>query len=89
MQIKKGFIMREMAGKFVVVPVDSTEHGFHGVIQMNKTGAFLWRQLEKKDQQKEELIDAMLETYDTTPEDAKRDVELFLAKIDAAGILKK
>lgn len=89
MQIKKGFIMREMAGKFVVVPVDSSEHGFSGVIQMNKTGAFLWRQLEQQNLQKEDLIAAMLETYDTTPEDAKRDVELFLARIDAAGILRQ
>ena len=48
MKIKTGFMMREVAGKFVAVPVGVGANDFKGMLQTNKTGAFLWKLLEKK-----------------------------------------
>ena len=47
MRIKNGFFMREVAGKYVVVPVGAQTNEFKGMIQMNQTGAFLWKALER------------------------------------------
>ena len=63
MKIKTGFMMREVAGKFVAVPVGVGANDFKGMLQTNKTGAFLWKLLEKE-QTKETLVCAMLEHYE-------------------------
>ena len=47
MRIKNGFFMREVAGKYVVVPVGAQTNEFKGMIQMNQTGAFLWKALQR------------------------------------------
>ena len=48
MKIREGFILREVAGVFAAVPVEGESRQFHGMIQLNETGAFLWRNLEKR-----------------------------------------
>lgn len=88
MKIKKGFLMRELAGKYVVVPVGSEENLFRGMVQMNKVGAFLWQCLETE-KEKDELIQALLEKYEVDGQSALRDVETFLEKLIAAGILEE
>ena len=47
MKIKDGFILREVAGSFVVVAVGKRAGEFNGVINLNQTSAFMWRMLEK------------------------------------------
>ena len=48
MKIREGFILREVAGVFAAVPVEGESRQFHGMIQMNETGAFMWRNLGKE-----------------------------------------
>mgnify|MGYP003254028954 CR=1 FL=1 len=88
MKIKNGFMMREVAGKYVVVPVGEGASTFKGMIQMNGLGAFLWNQL-KEGQTKETLVEAVLEHYDASPAQAETDVQTFLTQLLNAGILEK
>ena len=37
MKLKKGYIMKELAGRYVVLPVGGEPEGFQGMIQMNVT----------------------------------------------------
>ena len=76
MRIKNGFFMREVAGKYVVVPVGAQTNEFKGMIQMNQTGAFLWKALER-DLTEEALTERMLDQYEMTEEQAKNDVHTF------------
>lgn len=87
MRIKKGFLMREVAGKYVVVPVGAQENDFRGMIQMNQTGAFLWKELEKE-QTEEALVEAMLEKYEISEEQAKADVASFTSRLLQEGIME-
>ena len=41
MKIKKGFVLRKVGGESVVVPVGEMSKQFHGMINLNETGAFL------------------------------------------------
>ena len=43
MKIKNGFVIRSVGGENVVVPVGEMSKQFHGMINLNETGAFLWR----------------------------------------------
>lgn len=88
MRIKDGFILRKIAGDYVVVSVGETGNGFHGMIQLNDTGAFLWEQC-CKETDKEQVVKAVTEKYEVEENIAKRDVENFLDKLRKAGILEE
>ena len=42
MKIKQGFVVRKVGDSHVVVPVGELSKTFHGMINLNETGAFLW-----------------------------------------------
>ena len=87
MKLKKGYIMKELAGRYVVLPVGGETEGFQGMIQMNVTGGFLWECLSEE-RTKQELIDLFLEKYDASREDAEADVNTFIENLSKAGILE-
>ena len=86
MKIKQGFILREVADSFLVVAVGDAVKQFNGVINLNETGAFLWRLLEKGATE-EELKAALLNEYDVDGETAARDIKAFLEKLENANLV--
>ena len=42
MKVKEDFLLREVAGCYVVVPVGKATVDFNGMLNLNDTGAFLW-----------------------------------------------
>lgn len=86
MKIKQGFILREVADSFLVVAVGDAVKQFNGVINLNETGAFLWRLLEKGATE-EELKVALLNEYDVDGETAARDIKAFLEKLENANLV--
>lgn len=87
MKIKEGFILREVAGNFIVVAVGSAVKEFNCVITLNDTGAFLWKQLEKGATE-EQLLSALLNEYEVEEDIAKKDINAFIEKITNANLLK-
>ena len=82
MKTRSEFVMREVAGSYVVVPCGKCDHG---IMKLNESGAFLWKILERG-ADKESLLRAMLKEYDVTEEKATADIDAFLkalASIDA------
>ena len=79
MKIKPGFIIRKLADNYVVVPVNN-QNEFQGMIQLNKTGAFIWQQLEAG-KNEDEILSLMLEKYEISLEKAKEDITLFIEKL--------
>ncbi len=88
MKIKSGFIMREIAGDYIVVPTGKAAIDFNGLITVNEVGKFLWDELlVGADEAK--LIDGILEEYEVDRETAALDVKEFLEQLDNAGIIEK
>ena len=88
MKIKEGFILREVAGSYVVVAVGPASKDFRGVIKLNSSGAFLWKALEKEDKSTDDLVKALLEEYEIDEMTARGDVEDFLDKLKGARIVE-
>ena len=86
MHIKDGFLLRETAGKFIVLPLGG-ELDLGSLITLNETGAFLWRILEDG-ASREELLEALLAEYDVDKERAEKDLDALLDKMNAAGVLE-
>ncbi len=78
MKIKSGFLLRTIAGSHIVVPVGNRSQDFNGMITLNDSAAFLWKQLETGATE-EELTAALLRNYeDVNEETAHRSVAKFL-----------
>lgn len=88
MKIKDGFMLREVAGSFVVVPVGEASKNFKCMINLNVTGAFLFEKLKKGVENEEELVKLLLNEYDVSDEIAKRDVHSFIEKLLEAKIIE-
>lgn len=84
MKIKKGFVVREVGGENVVVPVGEMSKTFHGMINLNETGAFLWK-FFSEDHTIEEGVAALLNEYEVDEAIARVDVEKFAEIIQARG----
>ncbi len=87
MKIKDDFILRKVADSYVVVPVGSMTLDFNGIINLNDTGAFLFKVLQSG-ADKQELVDKLLEEYDVTFDTAKADTDSFIKKLKDADILE-
>ena len=78
------FLQQDVAGTKVIVPVGPAVTAFPGMITVNDTGAYLWELLETE-QTVDTLVAALLEKYEVAQEQAKADVEAFLAKLQPTG----
>lgn len=87
MKIKDGFVLREVAGTKMVVPIGGECVNFNGMITLNDTACFLWEAL-LQDVTENFLITALLGEYDVSEDLAKKDVEEFIAKLKEADILE-
>ena len=79
MKLKDGFILRQVAGKTVVLPCDETLD-LNMMITLNDTGCTLWKRLE----QEAELADltaALLAEYDVDEKTAAAAAEQFVAEL--------
>ena len=87
MKIKDGFILREVAGSYLVVAVGNAVKEFGGIVNLNETGAFLWRLLEKSSTEPE-MVDALLNEYEVDRETVEKDVKAFVEKLTEAKLVK-
>mgnify|MGYP001623437899 FL=1 len=87
MKISENYILREIAGEYIVVPTGSAAMDFKGLITLNDTGVFLWKLLQEDDQTEEGLLDALCEEYEAVREEGKKDIIEFLQKIRHEGML--
>ena len=79
MKIKDGFLLRQVAGQNVVLPVGG-DLDLNMMITLNDTGAFLWEQLQNETTQ-EALVQALLAEYDVDPQTAADCVAAFIQKL--------
>lgn len=87
MKVKKDFILKKIAGSYVVVPVRSQAVDFSGIIKLSETGALLWKLLEKG-ADREELTASLLDEYLVDEATASADVDRFIARMNEVGLLE-
>ncbi|MBO5736627.1 MAG: PqqD family protein [Clostridia bacterium] len=84
MKIKKGFVLRVVGGENVVVPVGAMSKVFHGMINLNDTGAFMWK-FFSEDHTLEEGVSALCAEYEVEEERARNDVQKFMTTVQENG----
>ena len=87
MKIKEGFVLRNLADTYMVIPLGQNSVDFQGMVTLNETGAFLWERLHKG-ASCEELVDALLREYEVEKAVAERDVRDFIKKLKDGDLLE-
>lgn len=87
MKIKEGFMLRQVAGNYIVVPVGAASVDFNGMLTLNETGAFLFKALQQG-AQKDELADALLKEYDVDRSTAETHIDKFIEKLKGADLFE-
>ena len=86
MKLKDGFLLRQVAGQTVVLPV-SGDLDLNMMITLNDTGAFLWEHLQNEIDEVA-LVASLLEEYDVDEATAKNRVAAFVKKLHDNGFLE-
>ncbi|MBR4868082.1 MAG: PqqD family protein [Clostridia bacterium] len=86
MKIKSGFVLQEVAGQTVVMPVGEGLD-LNMMITLNETGAFLWRQLEEETDETT-LVAALLAEYDVDEQTARTHVKAYVEKLYQHGFFE-
>lgn len=88
MKLRYQFACAPVGDMFMAVAVGRDAAYYHGMVEMNDVGAFLFRKLQR-DTNEEALVQALLEEYEVTPETASQDIRELLNLLDEKGILEK
>lgn len=83
---KKGFMLRSVAGRHVVVAIGQASVDFNGLITLNDTGAYIWEKLAKGTTY-DALLKDMLADYEVDEETAKKGIDGFLETVRGANLL--
>ena len=81
MKTSDEFIMREIAGEYVLVPIGKRALTFQGLVTMNEVGALIWEIMEKESDI-DQIVSGILDEYEAQDQTARKDV------LDFIGFLK-
>lgn len=86
MKFKKEFMIREIVGETILIPVGESNNHFNGIITINELGKFIWENLESSENE-EDLLHKILEEYEVEENVAKEDLDEFLDKLRQVDII--
>lgn len=81
MKTSNEFIMREIAGEYVLVPIGKRALTFQSLVTMNEVGALIWEMMEKESDI-DQIVSGILDEYEVDEQTARKDV------LDFIGFLK-
>lgn len=87
MRVEKEFVLREIAGDYIIIPTGKTVLEFNGLVTVNEVGVLLWKMLQEE-VTFEDLVKGVLEEYDVDEDTARADIQEFLDKLVENNILK-
>lgn len=87
-QVTSGYVVRQIADEFLLIPVKMQGNREPQLAIMNETGKFLWEQLQEC-RSIEDLIQAMAEEYQVSEKEALADILDFLKDLKERKLLQE
>jgi hypothetical protein len=87
MKRKSDFILQNVGGETLLVPLGAQVMDLNGLITLNGTAACVW-ELLAADHSIDELTAAVAERFDVDRETARADVRIFVHEIAKMGLLE-
>ena len=86
MEIKRDFNLLKIAGEYILMPKNTLEEAYNGLISLNEVEALVWQNLEEC-KSEEEILSLITNTYMVKKSDARRDLGDFLKQLEEADII--
>ena len=86
MKLVKGFVIKTVGGKCVAVATGEAASRFKGMIVLNDTAKVIFSELMENDTTTDAIVCKVTENFDIDNEQAKTDVEAFIAKLETLNI---
>jgi hypothetical protein len=86
--IKPGYVLRKVGQAFMVMPAGPRMKEYQGMITLNETGAFLFKEAQKEAPTKEKFIEACIAEYAATPEEAEQAADAFILQCVECGLME-
>ena len=86
MKLEKEFVLREIAGDYVIIPVGKTVIEFNGLITVNEVGVSIWNMLQNE-VTFDQIVQGILNEYEVEESVAREDIREFLDQLIDRGIL--
>lgn len=88
MKIKQGFVLRKFQDQWLAISTDDLPDMQNALITLNKTGAFVWQQLQQE-MSYETLLQSITDQYDVDAAIARADLDRFIRTAREAGLLEE
>lgn len=89
MKVIDGYILKEIASNYMVIPVGQSIIEYKSMLHLNDTGAFIWQQLES-DIQYDQLLQIMISEYEAVGDDIaiiKKDLDEFIDILNSMKLI--
>ncbi len=86
MKLKQGVIISQVENEYVAVFAGEAGKACSGMMRMNKVSAFILELLQNETDE-EQIIQALLDKYEVSHEDARKSVVYVIEQIKKAGVL--
>jgi len=87
MKLTGEFILREVGGDILAIPVGKTALNFNGMIFINEVGAEIFKALQCE-KTKDEILEIILEKFEVSHEEATVDLDDFLHNLREKNLLE-
>lgn len=89
MKIKKGFVLRQLLGEYVITGEGLERVNFNKIINLNATAAYLWESVQDKEFTAETLADLLMDSYEVDKETALKDSQTLIQSWTEAGLVEE
>ncbi len=86
MKLKQGVIISQVENEYVAVFAGEAGKACSGMMRMNKVSAFILELLQNETDE-DQLIQALLDRYEVSYEDARKSVIYVIEQVKKAGVL--
>lgn len=88
MKAKSGFVLREVVGEYILMPVGENIGHFNGTIIMNDVAALVWEKLQNP-VSRDDLLAAILDEFSIWEDVAAADLDKLLEKLKNYGVIEE
>ena len=88
MKRNDNFLMRDIGGKPLLVPLGAHVMDMNGMVILNETGRCIW-ELLAKERSVDDLANAVVERFNVGIGRARADVQVFVDEINGLGLLEQ
>ena len=87
MKLKRGFVVKDVAGKKYAVATGEVARSFKGMLKLNEMGTIVFTLLQQSTTE-EEIVQAIMQEYDAPHDLVMSDVKNFIYQLRSINVLE-